>query len=222
MSMMNPMKNVKKNAMKNAMKNVIKHATKKTPRRLLLPRLPVPLLQAVALLVCGGLTASGMSQEAATPYYGLGTPASEADIAAWDIDIMPDGHGLPAGQGTVAAGEQVYRQKCLACHGEEGQGGPNDRLVMKFDPSVNFSLANTPKTIGNYWPYATSLYDYINRAMPHTEPGSLSADEVFGLTAYLLYLNDIIAEDIIMDARSLPQVEMPALPLFYWSEEVTP
>jgi len=137
------------------------------------------------------------------------------------------GHGyhpgwqLPPGSGSVARGKEIYQTKCLACHGEKGKGGPNDRLAGRYNPDINFARdTQAVRTIGNYWPYATTLYDYINRAMPFTAPGSLSADEIYSLVAYLLYLNGIISEDTVIDARKLPQVVMPAKQLFYWSNEV--
>jgi cytochrome c len=132
--------------------------------------------------------------------YGFGTPATTEEIAAWDIDVMPDGEGLPAGSGTVAEGAELYAVQCAACHGFNGEGGLNDRLVMH---SPN-------ETVGNYWPYATTVFDYIRRSMPYNLPGSLEDDEVYALTAHLLYLNNIIPEDAEMNAETLPKVEMPA------------
>lgn len=161
---------------------------------------------------------------AATPEvpdrFGYGSAPDAGEIERWDIDVKPDGTGLPVGQGSVAQGERLYAEKCRACHGLEGRDGINDPLVEKFDPNNNFANAGeTRKTIGNFWPYATTLYDYINRAMPMTAPGSLTADEVYSLTAYLLFLNDIIEQSASLDANTLPLVEMPASELFYWSDE---
>ena len=172
----------------------------------------------LALLMVFLSACSSSSVESDT--FGFGRDVSAAEIAQWDIDIRPDGSGLPPGSGSATAGAAVYQLKCFACHGENGQGGVNDRLVLAWDPTVNFSTGTTTKTIGNFWPYATTLYDYIYRAMPHNQPGSLSADEVYGLVAYLLSLNGIITEDMVMDASSLPSVAMPARELFYFSEEV--
>jgi cytochrome c len=132
---------------------------------------------------------------------GIGRAATADDIRKVDIDVMPDGRGLPPGKGTVAEGETVYAAKCQSCHGPKGTGGKFDRLVGN-DPAV--------KTIGNYWPYATTLYDYTARAMPFLQPGTLTADEVYAVTAYLLHLNGIVAETAVMDAASLPKVKMPA------------
>jgi S-disulfanyl-L-cysteine oxidoreductase SoxD len=137
---------------------------------------------------------------------GLGVPATPAQIASADISIPPDGAGLPEGSGTPAQGEQVYAAKCLACHGPEGAGGINDRLVgghgtMKTTAPV--------KTVGSYWPYATTVFDYIRRAMPYPAPHSLTNAEAYALTAYLLHLNGVIAADAVMDAKTLPKVQMP-------------
>lgn len=154
-------------------------------------------------------------------HYGFGRTPSAAEIKQWDIDIMPDGRQLPPGSGSVARGKEIYQSRCLACHGKEGKGGPNDRLVGNYNPDINFTRdTQTTRTIGNYWPYATTLYDYINRAMPFTNPGSLKPDAVYSLVAYLLFLNGIIDQDTVLDAATLPRVVMPARHLFYWSDEV--
>lgn len=144
--------------------------------------------------------------------WGFGRRATPAEIAAIDIDVMPDGTGLPPGEGTVARGEELYYQLCASCHGIDGIDGTNDQLVGRL-PGDAFPFANEPdqrKTIGNYWPYATTIYDYTNRAMPFDEPGSLKPDEVYSLVAWLLYKNGIIDEGDQMNAESLPKVEMPA------------
>jgi cytochrome c len=143
---------------------------------------------------------------------GLGRPATPDDIRRLDIDIMPDGSGLPTGRGTVAQGQTVYAAKCAACHGAKGEGGPNEALVGR-NAGDTFAHATNPKlvrTVGSYWPYATTLFDYTARAMPFPRPGSLSADETYGLVAYLLFLNGIVPEDAVMDQASLPKVQMPA------------
>lgn len=154
---------------------------------------------ALALVLCA---AGAAAQEGP----GLGAAATPDEIAGWDLSIPPDGAGLPAGSGTARAGAQVYAVKCIACHGEKGAGQPNDRLV-----GGQGTLKSTApvKTIGSYWPYATTLFDYIRRAMPYPTPHSLSNDDAYALTAYLLYLNGIIGEDDEIDARSLPRVVMP-------------
>jgi S-disulfanyl-L-cysteine oxidoreductase SoxD len=137
----------------------------------------------------------------------LGKPISSEDLASWDISIGPDGAGLPPGSGTVKQGEAVFAAKCQACHGEKGAGTPNDRLV-----GGQGSLPGDKppiKTVGSYWPYATTLFDYIRRAMPFNESKSLTNDEVYGVVAYLLNLNGVIPEGETMNARSLPKVTMP-------------
>ncbi len=146
--------------------------------------------------------------------FGFGRHATPEQIAAWDIDVMPDGTGLPNGEGTVAAGERLYEATCAACHGATGIEGPNDRLVGR-EPREGFPFGQDPsfsrlRTIGNYWPYATTLYDYINRAMPFDRPGSLEPDDVYSLVAFLLHANEIIAEHDVMNATTLPAVVMPA------------
>jgi mono/diheme cytochrome c family protein len=132
---------------------------------------------------------------------GIGRVATADEIRAIDIDVMPDGRGLPPGKGTVAEGAAVYAAKCAGCHGAKGEGGKFDRLVG-LDPKT--------KTIGSYWPYATTLYDYTARSMPFFQPGTLKPDEVYGVVAYLLHLNEIVPETAVMDAKTLPQVKMPA------------
>jgi cytochrome c len=137
----------------------------------------------------------------------LGKPISAEDLASWDISIGPDGAGLPPGSGTVKQGEAVFVAKCQACHGEKGAGRPNDRLV-----GGQGSLPGDKppvKTVGSYWPYATTLFDYIRRAMPFNESKSLTSDEVYGVVAYLLNLNGVIPESETMNAQSLPKVTMP-------------
>ena len=167
-------------------------------------------LAAVAALIvslAALVVAFAQSQSMEGPF-GFGQPATAERIAAWDIDVRPDGTGLPAGSGTPAQGAEIFAAKCAGCHGETGVEGPMPRLVGVYDPD---DWPGQPRTIGNYWPYATIVYDFINRSMPFLEPKSLTPDEVYSLTAWLLYRNEIIAEDAIMDATTLPQVQMPAL-----------
>ena len=137
----------------------------------------------------------------------LGKAISPEDLASWDISIGPDGAGLPSGSGTVKQGEAVFVAKCQACHGEKGAGTPNDRLV---GGQASLPGDRPPiKTVGSYWPYATTLFDYIRRAMPFNETKSLTNDEVYGVVAYLLNLNGVIPENDTMNAQSLPKVVMP-------------
>jgi S-disulfanyl-L-cysteine oxidoreductase SoxD len=160
-----------------------------------------------ALLIiaaCGLALASGAS---AADSPNLGRPATAEEIAAWDISIGPDGAGLPAGSGTAKQGEAVYAAKCLACHGEKGAGKPNDQLVGGQGTIAGDKPA--VKTVGSYWPYATTVFDYVRRAMPYSESKSLTNDEVYAVSAYILNLNGIIAEGDTIDAQTLPKVKMP-------------
>ena len=143
---------------------------------------------------------------------GIGRAATPDDIAKIDIDVRPDGKGLPEGKGTVAEGAKVYAAKCASCHGKSGEGATADRLVAT-DSGKNFDFATNPKlprAVGNYWPYATTLYDYTYRAMPFMQPGTLTPDETYSLVAYILNLNKIVPEGAVMDRKSLPAVKMPA------------
>jgi len=145
-------------------------------------------------------------------HFALGRAATLAEIEAWDIDIMPDGEGLPDGSGSVSDGRMLYQVQCLRCHGADGRGGPFDPLAGG-PANDSFPFALDPRarhTIGNYWPFATTIFDYTRRAMPQDRPGSLSNDEVYALTAYLLYLNELVDEDAVLDRETLPQIAMPA------------
>jgi cytochrome c len=156
----------------------------------------------VLLIVGLALARPAMAQQTS----GLGHPATPDDIQRENIDVRADGQGLPDGSGTASDGQAIFAQKCASCHGPSGEGtqsGP--RLV---DPTP-FKVGVNQPTIGNYWPYATTVWDYIHRAMPFDAPGSLSNDEVYALTAYLLAQNGIIGSDDRMDAGSLPAVQMP-------------
>ena len=145
---------------------------------------------------------------------GLGVVATPEQVAAWSLTILPDGTGLPEGSGTAAVGAKIYAQKCLACHGQDGAGKPNDKLVGGHG---SISGKAPVKTVGSYWPYATTVFDYIRRAMPLLQPQSLTNDETYALTAYLLELNDIIDSDQVMDAQTLPKVKMPNVENFIWA-----
>ena len=137
---------------------------------------------------------------------GLGKTITPEEIAQWDISVFPDGEGLPEGEGTVAEGEQIYQQQCLVCHGENGLGASADQLA---GAQMDLTSDYPEKTIGAYWPYATTVFDVVRRSMPMTAPGSLSDDEVYAVTAYLLYLNNLIGKDDKMNAGTLPKVQMP-------------
>ena len=131
---------------------------------------------------------------------------SAQQLAGFDISIPPSGAGLPAGSGTARDGLKVYEQKCLACHGAKGAGKPADALAG----GVGSLASKAPvRTVGSFWPYATTLFDYVRRAMPITNPLSLNDDEVYAVSAYVLFINGIIGEDVAMNAQTLPQVRMP-------------
>jgi mono/diheme cytochrome c family protein len=180
---------------------------------------------AVVLVVVGVLLAGGLSlglprqavahqsvDAVATPGVSgganmvLGQPASAAEIAAENIDVRPDGAGLPSGSGTPAGGQALYSAKCASCHGDTGRDGGKGPILV--DPTP-FKPGVTPPTVGNYWPFATTVYDYINRAMPADAPGSLQPNEVYALVAYVLNANEIIGSDAVMNAQTLPRVVMP-------------
>ncbi len=137
---------------------------------------------------------------------GLGKPATPAAVAAADISIGPDGAGLPAGSGSVAEGARVYAEKCVACHGPEGAGAPGDRLTGGVG---TLKSARPIRTVASFWPYATTVFDYTRRAMPLNAPQSLTNDEAYAVTAYILSIDAIVAKDARLDAASLPRVVMP-------------
>lgn len=157
---------------------------------------------AIAFLIASFALASPLQAQV----FGFGRVASPAEVKGWDIDVRPDGVGLPAGRGTAVLGKPLYEEKCAACHGEKGEGQPANRLVG------GIGTLNTDKpvmTVGSYWPYATIVFDYINRAMPFTEPLSLTPDEVYSITAYLFFLDRIVGEKYVLDQSNLAKVQMP-------------
>jgi cytochrome c len=137
----------------------------------------------------------------------LGQSISPGDLSSWDISVGPDGVGLPPGKGTAAQGEAVFAAKCQACHGEKGAGRPNDQLVGGMGTIASDKPA--VKTVGSYWPYAVTLFDYVRRAMPWNATKSLTGDELYAVSAYILHLNGVIGADDVLDAQSLPKVKMP-------------
>jgi len=151
----------------------------------------------VLLLVC---------MPAHSAQLGVGQAPSAELLRAWDIDISPNGAGLPSGSGDAVLGRPLYAQLCAACHGGAGEGGPMDRLVGGMGTLIS---GKPVKTVGSFWPYATTLFDYIRRAMPFNAPQTLTNDQVYALCAYVLYLNGIVAETDTLDARTLPMVVMP-------------
>ena len=159
-----------------------------------------------ALTIALGCVWTVWSAEDSVGSYGLGRTPSEEEIRAWNIDISSTGEGLPPGSGTVKQGAQVFAAKCAMCHGPTGTEGPKDKLVGGRD---TLKSPKPLRTVGSYWPYAPTAYDYIRRAMPFNEPGSLSPDEIYSVIAWLLFKNEIVPEDAVMDARTLPLVKMP-------------
>jgi mono/diheme cytochrome c family protein len=157
-----------------------------------------------ALLTIASL--SVVPASAQSPRYAIGRPPTPAEIAAWDIDVRADGQGLPKGRGTVDQGRQIFAQRCAACHGADGRGGQADVLAGGFG---TLAKPNPVRTIGSYWPYATTIFDFVRRAMPFDSPQSLDDDQVYAVTAYLLHLNGIIGQDVALDATSLPAIIMP-------------
>jgi len=172
-------------------------------------------LRAVLLVVTLMEASEALAQ---MPTYGIGRAPTAEEVKAWDLTIPPNGQGLPPGQGTAVLGKDVYVDRCAACHGDNG-GDPKYRALVggrgpltsaELSENLDWLLGGKPVlTIGRFWPYATTLWSYINRAQPFDEPGSLTHDEVYAVTAYLLYLNGIIGEADVLDARTLPAVKMP-------------
>lgn len=146
--------------------------------------------------------------------FAFGRLATPAEITAWDIDVKPDGKGLPAGTGATAAGRIVYITKCAACHGATGEEIANVKLPAPALVSDTTFKGRKSNTLGNYWPYATTIFDYVRRTMPYNMPGSLTNNEVYSVTAYLLSANKIIAPGLVLNAQNLPKVVMPAQKLF--------
>jgi cytochrome c len=165
----------------------------------------------VSALMCAFAFGAGA---ASAQSLNLGKPISPADFAAWDIDAEPDGAGLPPGSGTSAQGATIFADNCSACHGEGGKGAQTTTSGAPAAPAVvsnvkRNGIDDTTLTIANYWPYATTLFDYIRRAMPWTSPRSLTDDQVYALTAYILAQNKLIDEKQVINAQTLPKVQMP-------------
>lgn len=166
-------------------------------------------VSSIALAVAASLAGSAAFAQQKGP--GLGEPISAADLAPWDISVETDGTGLPPGSGDATKGAALYATACIACHGAGGTGKPNDALV---GGQGTLTQLQQTRTVGSFWPYATTVFDYIRRAMPPTAPGSLTDAEVYALTAFLLHANDLIAADAVMDRTTLPKVAMPARQYF--------
>lgn len=168
---------------------------------------------ALALSACKLDSRQDYLGDKAPKRFGLGHAASASDTAAEDIDVLPNGAGLPPGSGTAADGAKVYAAACASCHGPNGEGKAPAYPQLVGGPKTTFDFADNPKiprTIGNYWPYATTVFAYIRRSMPLTAPGSLTADQTYAVTAYLLEREGLIPSGATMDANSLPRVQMPA------------
>ncbi len=156
-----------------------------------------------ALIVTLGLIVPATAEQ-----FGLGRPATTDEIAAWDVDVRPDGLGLPVGSGSVLDGEEIFGERCASCHGDFGEGV--DRWPVLAGGEGTLQDDRPQKTIGSYWPYLSTLYDYVHRAMPFGEARSLEADEVYAIVAYLLYMNDVVAdEDFVLSKENFTDVEMP-------------
>src|SRR5258708_9682150 len=170
-----------------------------------MPRLEI-WIAAAALAVLAG----GASVQAQSPY-GIGRVATPAEIAGWNIDIGRDGSGLPPGSGTVSHGREVFEQQCAACHGEKGEGGVGDKLV---GGQGTIATAKPVRTVGSYLPYAPTLFDYIRRAMPQNAPQSLSNEDVYAVSAYILNLHSLLPAAATLDAKMLAAIKMPNRNMF--------
>jgi S-disulfanyl-L-cysteine oxidoreductase SoxD len=172
---------------------------------------------AIAPLVCASCL-FGFSAGAGSPgSFGYGKAASPAEIAGWDIDVRGnDGAGLPAGKGNVDHGAEVFIQQCAACHGTFGEG--EGRYPKLIGGEGTFSGDRPEPTVGSYWPFAPTLWDYVNRAMPFSAPHTLSADDIYAVTAYILNFNNIVPSDFVADRDSLPKVRMPNRDNFTWED----
>jgi len=165
------------------------------------------------------LAAAGPTPVAAQmPTYGVGRAPTIEEAKDWDLTIPPDGQGLPSGNGTAALGRPIFAERCASCHGEKGEdpkyrllaSGPHRVTAAQLSENIDPLVGGQPiLTIGSYWQYATTLWGYIRRSQPFDEPGSLTADQVYAVTAYLLHVNGIIGEQEVMDAKTLPQIRMP-------------
>jgi mono/diheme cytochrome c family protein len=194
-------------SMSNQSKEVSRPLRRRSPR--------VVAAAGVLLLVAVVGTLAGHAQ---MPTYGVGRAPTAEEVKAWDLTIPPDGQGLPPGSGTAALGQPIYVERCASCHGDKGQdpkykllaGGRRALTADQLPKNVDWLVGGAPAlTIGSFWQYATTLWGYINRSQPFDTPGSLTAEQVYAVTAYLLYLNGIVGEHEVIDARTLPQVKMP-------------
>jgi cytochrome c len=155
------------------------------------------------------LLAAGLMLLAQSPKYGVGRAPTPEEIRSMDITIPPDGTGLPAGRGTAAQGRDIYSRRCSRCHGPKGEGGDEPKQSILVGGKGSLKTPKPLKTVGSYWPYATTVWDYVNRSMPFDKPGTLTHDQVYSVTAFVLFLNGIVAENDVLDAKTLPQIRMP-------------
>jgi mono/diheme cytochrome c family protein len=170
-----------------------------------------------ALTAMGSLALAARAAELHKPgYYNYGTQPTPAQIAGWDIAVRPDGAGLPPGSGSVSKGADIYADQCAACHGTFGEG---EGRYPKLAGGEGTLRAERPEpTVGSYWPFATTLWDYINRAMPFPSPHTLSTNDIYAITAYVLNINNIVGNDFVADRNSLPKVKMPNHDHFIWQD----
>ena len=165
---------------------------------------------AVLVCLCSAPLPGSRLVFAQSPTFGVGRAPTADDLKRIDIEVLPDGRGLPPGSGTASAGKDVYAARCVTCHGPTGTEGPQDVLVGGNGTLPARTPASRPiKTVGSYWPYATTLWDYIRRAMPFDHPGTLSTNDVYSATAYVLFLNGIVGERDVVDEATLPRIAMP-------------
>jgi len=166
----------------------------------------MPPMRKLSIAALAALLLTCLARAETPGPYGIGRMATPAEIAGWNIDIGRDGRGLPPGSGTVSHGREVFSQQCAACHGDKGQGGVGDKLV---GGQGTLATTNPVRTVGSYWPYAPTLFDYIRRAMPQNAPESLSNDDVYAVSAYILNLNGLLPDDATLDASTMAAIKMP-------------
>ena len=166
--------------------------------------MPDRITRRLTLAIAATLATSALS--ATADPYGIGRPATPQEIAGWDIDVSPSGAGLPPGRGDVRQGKAIFAEKCASCHGPHGEGKPMDQLVGGFGKVADMK---PHKTVGSFWPYATTLFDYVRRAMPLNAPQSLTPDEVYAVSAYVLFLNGIVPQGTALDQDNLAKIVMP-------------
>ena len=169
-------------------------------------RMREPCIALLAAALVGATSALAQSP------YSIGRPATPAEIAGWNIDIDRDGRNLPPGSGSVSHGREVFAQQCSACHGAKGEGGVGDKLV---GGQGTLATPKPVKTVGSFWPYAPTLFDYIRRAMPQNAPQSLSNEDIYAVSAYILNLNGLLASDATLDAKTLSAIKMPNRNMFF-------